>query len=45
MCKSREHAHLAKNFTPSGSADTIVPGAYYLTGVDDMFRRQYEVKA
>lgn len=45
MCKLREHAHLAKNFKPSGNTDTIAPGAYYLTGVDDMFRRQYEVKA
>ncbi len=45
MCALREKAHLQKNYTPTGSADTIVKGTYYLTGVDDMFRRKYEVKA
>ncbi|KAL7779676.1 hypothetical protein CFE70_009692 [Pyrenophora teres f. teres 0-1] len=27
-----------------GSAETILPGTYYLTGVDSMFRRSYEIK-
>ncbi|KAJ5916279.1 hypothetical protein N7504_000294 [Penicillium tannophilum] len=45
MCKLREHAHLQKNFKPSGSTETILPGTYYLTEVDDMFRRKYEIKA
>lgn len=45
MCKLREHAHLQKNFKPSGSTETLQPGTYYLTEVDDMFRRFYEVKA
>lgn len=45
MCVLREHAHLAKNFKPSGNIETIPPGAYYLTEVDDMFRRKYEIKA
>ncbi|TKX20640.1 hydroxymethylglutaryl-CoA synthase [Elsinoe australis] len=45
MCNLREHAHLKKNYTPSGNADTIAKGAYYLAGIDDMFRRSYEVKA
>ncbi|KAF4553649.1 Hydroxymethylglutaryl-CoA synthase [Elsinoe fawcettii] len=45
MCNLREHAHLKKNYTPQGSAETIVSGTYYLTGIDDMFRRSYEVKA
>jgi len=45
MCGLREKAHLQKNFSPVGSAETIVPGTYYLTNVDDMFRRKYEVKA
>lgn len=45
MCKLREHAHLSKNFKPTGNTDTIASGAYYLTEVDDMFRRKYEVKA
>ncbi|KAI9682480.1 MAG: 3-hydroxy-3-methylglutaryl coenzyme A synthase [Trizodia sp. TS-e1964] len=45
MCNLREKAHLKKNYTPSGDATTIAPGTYYLTGVDDMFRRSYEIKA
>ena len=45
MCNIRERAHLKKNYSPVGSAETIVPGTYYLTNVDDMFRRAYEIKA
>ncbi|KAJ5727536.1 hypothetical protein N7493_005356 [Penicillium malachiteum] len=45
MCKLREHAHLKKNFKPVGSTETLQSGAYYLTEVDDMFRRKYEIKA
>ncbi|OJJ51524.1 hypothetical protein ASPZODRAFT_12345 [Penicilliopsis zonata CBS 506.65] len=45
MCLLREHAHLKKNYTPSGNTETLVAGTYYLTEVDDMFRRKYEVKA
>ena len=45
MCLLREHAHLKKDFTPTGNPDTIVPGTYYLTKVDDMFKREYEIKA
>ncbi|QSS52758.1 hydroxymethylglutaryl-CoA synthase [Histoplasma capsulatum var. duboisii H88] len=45
MCVLREHAHLKKNFTPAGNIDTITPGTYYLVKVDDMFRREYQIKA
>lgn len=45
MCLLREHAHLQKNFKPAGQPETLFPGTYYLTEVDDMFRRKYEVKA
>ena len=45
MCALREAAHLKNNFTPKGNADTLFSGTYYLTQVDDMFRRKYEVKA
>lgn len=45
MCVLREKAHLQKSYEPKGSADTIVKGTYYLTGIDDMFRRKYEIKA
>ena len=44
MCNLREQAHLQKDYTPKGSAETILPGTYYLTGVDSMFRRSYEIK-
>ncbi|KAL4764368.1 hydroxymethylglutaryl-CoA synthase [Aspergillus foveolatus] len=45
MCELREHAHLAKDFKPSGSPDTLFPGTYYLTEIDGMFRRKYKTKA
>ncbi|KAF2761215.1 hydroxymethylglutaryl-CoA synthase [Pseudovirgaria hyperparasitica] len=45
MCNLRERAHLKSSYSPSGNADTIVPETYYLTEVDDMFRRKYAVKA
>lgn len=45
MCEMRKKAHLQKSYTPSGSAETIASGVYYLESVDDMFRRTYAVKA
>ena len=45
MCNLREKSHLQKDYTPTGNPETIVPGTYYLTGIDGMFRRQYAVKA
>ncbi|KYK54891.1 putative hydroxymethylglutaryl-CoA synthase [Drechmeria coniospora] len=45
MCDLRKQAHLQKDYTPKGDESTIAPGAYYLTKVDDMFKREYEVKA
>ena len=45
MCLLREKAHLQKNFKPTGNPETITKGAYYLTEVDDMFQRKYEIKA
>ncbi|KAL4970064.1 hydroxymethylglutaryl-CoA synthase [Aspergillus stella-maris] len=45
MCELREHAHLAKDFKPSGKPETLFPGTYYLTEIDGMFRRKYDVKA
>ncbi|EON65242.1 hydroxymethylglutaryl-CoA synthase [Coniosporium apollinis CBS 100218] len=44
MCNLREKAHLKKDYKPVGETETIFPGTYYLTGIDDMFRRSYEVK-
>ncbi|KEF55348.1 hydroxymethylglutaryl-CoA synthase [Exophiala aquamarina CBS 119918] len=45
MCLLREKAHLKKDFQPAGDIETLVSGTYYLTNVDDMYRRKYEVKA
>jgi hydroxymethylglutaryl-CoA synthase len=45
VCVLREKAHQKKNFTPEGSIDSLASGTYYLTEVDDMFRRKYEIKA
>lgn len=44
MCNIRERAHLKKNRKPEGAVDTIAKGTYYLVNVDDMFRREYEIK-
>lgn len=45
MCELRKKAHLQKSFTPTGNPDTIASGVYYLTSIDEMFRRKYEIKA
>ncbi|KAL9619430.1 MAG: hypothetical protein Q9160_005941 [Pyrenula sp. 1 TL-2023] len=45
MCLLREKAHLKKGFKPAGNTDILVPGTYYLTEVDDMYRRKYDIKA
>ncbi|KAK4893502.1 3-hydroxy-3-methylglutaryl coenzyme A synthase [Elasticomyces elasticus] len=44
MCNLRARAHLKNNYKPEGQTDSIFPGTYYLTNVDDMFRREYEIK-
>jgi hydroxymethylglutaryl-CoA synthase len=41
----REENHNAIKYSPQGSLDDIWPGAYYLNGVDDLYRRTYEKKA
>ncbi|WWD16276.1 hydroxymethylglutaryl-CoA synthase [Kwoniella shandongensis] len=43
--KLREENHNAVKYTPQGSLDDIWPGAYYLDGVDDLYRRTYTQKA
>jgi len=40
----RENAHLQKDFKPVGSIDLLQKGTYYLTNVDEKFRRSYEIK-
>lgn len=41
--KTRENAHLKKNFEPTGSIDHLEKGTYYLTKIDDKFRRSYAI--
>ncbi|KAI5467640.1 hydroxymethylglutaryl-coenzyme A synthase C terminal-domain-containing protein [Mariannaea sp. PMI_226] len=45
MCDLRKQAHLQKDYTPKGEVSTITPGTYYLTKVDEMFKREYAVQA
>jgi hydroxymethylglutaryl-CoA synthase len=40
----REENHNAVKYTPQGSLDDVWSGAYYLTGVDELYRRTYAVK-
>ncbi|CCE81539.1 Piso0_002198 [Millerozyma farinosa CBS 7064] len=40
----REKAHLQHSFKPSGSIDHLPKGTFYLTEIDDKFRRNYERK-
>jgi len=44
MCNLREKAHLKNDFVPKGDVSTLEAGTYYLTEVDDMFRRKYSIK-
>jgi hydroxymethylglutaryl-CoA synthase len=41
MCNLRHNVHGKGNFTPAGSADTVAKGAYYLSKVDELYRREY----
>lgn len=36
--------HHPQNYKPSGSIDHLRSGTYYLTGIDDKFRRSYAIK-
>ncbi|KAI5957220.1 ERG13 [Candida jiufengensis] len=40
----RENAHLKKSFKPIGSIENLEIGTYYLTEIDDKFRRKYAIK-
>lgn len=40
----REKIHLQKDFNPTGSIENISLGTFYLTSIDDKFRRFYEKK-
>lgn len=40
----REKIHLQKDYVPKGSVDHLRKGTYYLTKIDDKFRRDYAVK-
>lgn len=40
----REKIHLQKSYTPEGSLDSIAKGVYYLTEIDDKYKRVYARK-
>lgn len=40
----REAIHLKSDYEPKGSIDTLAKGTYYLTKIDDKYKRYYEVK-
>lgn len=44
MCNLREKAHLKKNYKPEGKVETLFPGTYYLTDINDMFQRTYAIQ-
>ncbi|KAJ5676628.1 Hydroxymethylglutaryl-CoA synthase [Penicillium maclennaniae] len=44
MCRVREKAYQQKNYTPTGSIEALASGTYYLSFVDEKFRRTYAVR-
>lgn len=42
--KLREELHLKKDVSPKGSIDHLTAGTYYLTKIDDKWRREYSIK-
>ena len=44
MCELRHQAHGKKDYRPQGSVEKIAKGTYYLTNIDDKFRREYARK-
>lgn len=42
--KLREDIHLKKNVKPVGTTDHLTKGTYYLTEIDDRFKRYYSIK-
>ncbi|THC93371.1 hypothetical protein EYZ11_007163 [Aspergillus tanneri] len=44
-CQLREQAYMAKDYVPFTTTDYLIPGTYYLSKVNKMFEREYQVKA
>jgi hydroxymethylglutaryl-CoA synthase len=46
MLKLRETAHLSKGkgYIPQGDITNLRKGTYYLTKIDEKFRREYAIK-
>ncbi|KAH8808791.1 hydroxymethylglutaryl-coenzyme A synthase C terminal-domain-containing protein [Xylogone sp. PMI_703] len=44
ICLLREEAYQKRSYKPAGIVAAMTPGTYYLTEVDDLFRRSYAVK-
>ncbi|RFU24690.1 hypothetical protein B7463_g11647, partial [Scytalidium lignicola] len=43
-CLLQEGAYQKKSYKPKGNVAALAPGTYYLTEVDDLFRRTYVIK-
>jgi len=41
--KWREEAYGKAPYTPKGKIEDLFPGTYYLTEIDEKYRRKYEV--
>ena len=41
---ARENTHNRSNYSPTCSEEDLFPGTYYLTSVDEKFRRTYKRK-
>ena len=41
---TRENTHNKNNYSPACSEEDLFPGTYYLTNVDEKFRRTYQRK-
>ena len=44
VLKQREETHLKSSYKPQSSSDDLFPGTYFLTEVDEKFRRTYDRK-
>jgi len=42
VMQHKEDTHHLAPFSPKGDVSNLTPGTWYLTGIDDMYRRNYE---
>lgn len=42
VMQHKEDTHHLAPFSPKGDVSNLTPGTWYLTGIDDMYRRTYD---